>query len=270
MKKIICAILIVSLLTVGAFTLVACNGDSDEKLVTIGYTLYEPMNYEDENGNLIGFDTDLAKAVFDKLGYKVVFKIIDWNNKYIDLNTGSVDCLWNGFTANSADDDGVQRSEKVDFSYNYMLNAQAVVVKTDSSITSASDLVGKTGYAENGSAGEAYANELLGDSGSVSTATKQTDAILQVKTGAAEYAVVDYQLAKSIVGKGDFANLKMIDSLKSESEYYAIGFKKGSDLTAKVNQALVELAADGTIREIAERYGVETSVITDYSDQING
>ncbi len=270
MKKIICTLLIVSMLAVGAFALVACNNNSDEKLVTIGYTLYEPMNYEDENGDLIGFDTDLAKAVFDKLGYKVIFKLIDWNNKYVDLSTGSVDCLWNGFTANAADEDGIQRSEKVDFSYNYMLNAQAVVVKSDSAIATASDLVGKTGYAEKGSAGEGYANDLLAGNGTVSTATKQMDAILQVKTGAAAYAVVDFQLANSIVGKGDYAGLKMIDALKSESEFYAIGFKKGSDLTAKVNAALVELAADGTILELAQKYGVETSVITDYSDQING
>lgn len=268
MKKIVCALLIISVVALGAFSLVACNGDDTDKLVTIGYTLYEPMNYE-ENGVLVGFDTDLAKAVFEKLGYTVQFKLIDWNNKYVDLNAGTVDCLWNGFTANSADDDGIQRSQKVDFSYNYMQNAQAVVVRTDSSIATASDLVGKIGYAEKGSAGESYANELLSGSGSVSTATKQTDAILQVRTGAADYAVVDYQLANSMVGKGDFANLKMVSALESESEFYAIGFKKGSDLTAKVNGALVELAADGTIKALAEKYGVANSVILDYSDQIS-
>ena len=93
---------------------------ADTKTVVVGYTIYEPMNYFDANGKLIGYDTELAEAVFGNLGYKVIFQEIDWSSKYTDLNSGTIDCVWNGFTCNTADDDGILRSDKVDFSYNYM------------------------------------------------------------------------------------------------------------------------------------------------------
>ena len=112
----------------------------EEKTVVVGYTIYEPMNYKDENGKLVGFDTELAEAVFGKLGYKVIFQEIEWSAKYTDLNSGAIDCVWNGFTANTADDDGVARADKVDFSYNYMENRQVIVVKADSTIAAAADL----------------------------------------------------------------------------------------------------------------------------------
>ena len=151
MKKIVC-------LALTLLMLVACFSGcaAGKKTVVVGYTIYAPMNYLDENNQLIGFDTDLAKAVFGKMGYEVIFQEIDWNAKYTDLNSGTIDCVWNGFTCNTADSDGVLRSEKVDFSYNYMENRQVVVVKADSAIASAADLAGKLGAAESGSAGEAY------------------------------------------------------------------------------------------------------------------
>ena len=102
----------------------ACNnatsensGNNNVKTITVGYTDYAPMNYTDDNGELVGFDTELAKAVFSDLGYEVRFKLIDWSNKYMEVNSGTIDCIWNGFTANCADDDGIQRADKVDFSY---------------------------------------------------------------------------------------------------------------------------------------------------------
>ena len=90
---------------------------------------------------------------------------------------------------------------------------------------------------------------------------------MEVNAGTIDYAVVDAQLAKSYAGKGDYQNLVIVDALSSDVEYYAIGFKKGSDLTAKVNQQLEKLAADGTMMKLAEKYGVATTVVTDYSDQ---
>ncbi len=99
-------------------TKTAVETKEEQKTVVIGYTDYAPMNYEDENKVLVGFDTELAKAVFDKMGYKTVFKLINWSERYTELNSGAIQCIWNGFTANSADDDGVARAEKVDFSYN--------------------------------------------------------------------------------------------------------------------------------------------------------
>ena len=261
MKKIL-AVLMALVLVVGCFA--ACG--EKEKTIVVGYTNYEPMNYPDANGELVGFDTELAKAVFENLGYKVVFKEIKWENKYTELEAGTIDCIWNGFTCNTHDDDNVQRSEKVDFSYSYMENLQVVVVKKDSTIKSVEDLNGKVAYAENGSAGETYAKS-LGDDIVFQGVDAQTDALFAVKSGHADFAVLDAQLAKSYCGKGDYENVMIVEGLSSEVEYYAVGFKKGSDLTAKVNEQFVILAADGTIAKLGEKYGVSNSVITDFSDQ---
>lgn len=263
MKKLIAILLAVALLAVG---FAGCaSSKNDKETIVVGYTIYAPMNYLDEAGELIGYDTDLAKAVFENLGYNVVFKEIDWNSKYVDLASGTIDCVWNGFTCNTADDDGVMRSEKVDFSYNYMENRQVIVVKKDAGITSAADLSGKVAAVESGSAGETYAKSFEG----VTTKgfTKQTDCLFEINAGTCDFAVLDAQLAKSYAGKGDYASLSIVEELSSDVEYYAIGFKKGSELTAKVNAELEKLAADGTIAKLAEKYGVANTAITDFSDQ---
>ena len=261
MKKLL-ALLLVLVLAVSCMS--ACQA-SQGKTVVVGYTIYEPMNYLDENNNLIGYDTDLAKAVFEKLGYEVIFQEIDWSSKYTDLDSGTIDCVWNGFTCNTADDDGILRSEKVDFSYNYMENRQVIVAKSDSGIASAADLAGKLAAVESGSAGETYAASFEG--ATIKGFLKQTDCLFEVNAGTADFAVVDAQLAKSYAGKGDYASLMIVEDLSSDVEYYAIGFKKGSELTAKVNEQLEKLAADGTIAKLAEQYGVSTTAITDFSDQ---
>ena len=260
MKKILAFLLVVIM---AACMFAAC--DQSETIV-VGYTVYKPMNYTDDNGEFVGFDTDLAKAVFEKLGYKVIFKEIDWNNKYQELNSGNIDCIWNGFTANSSDSDGVARSEKVDFSYNYMLNKQVVVTTKAlaATVTGFDSFAGKIGAVEEGSAGDSYLKELTG---STKTGfTSQLDALKEVSLGTADFVVLDEQLANAYVGKGDYANLEVVTSLSGDPEYYAIGFKKGSELTAKVNAVLEELAADGTIANIANRYNLVTA-ITDFSDQ---
>ena len=261
MKKLIALLLV---LVLAVFCMSACQA-SQGKTIVVGYTIYEPMNYLDENNNLIGYDTDLAKAVFEKLGYEVIFQEIDWSSKYTDLDSGTIDCVWNGFTCNTADDDGILRSEKVDFSYNYMENRQVIVAKSDSGIASAADLAGKLAAVESGSAGETYAASFEG--ATIKGFLKQTDCLFEVNAGTADFAVVDAQLAKSYAGKGDYASLMIVEDLSSDVEYYAIGFKKGSELTAKVNEQLEKLAADGTIAKLAEQYGVSTTAITDFSDQ---
>ena len=279
MKKIFALVLAMLMM----FSFAACGGnttpettdpatDSDaatdaaaKETVVVGYTIYEPMNYLDENGKLVGFDTELAEAVFGNLGYEVIFQEIEWSSKYTDLDSGTIDCVWNGFTANTADDDGVMRADKVDFSYNYMENRQVVVVKADSGIATAADLNGKFGVAESGSAGEAYAKEFEGVN--FKGFIKQTECLTEISAGTADFAVVDAQLAKSYVGKGDYADLAIVEELSSDVEFYAIGFKKGSLLTANVNAQLEALAADGTISALAEKYGVANTAITDFSDQ---
>ena len=260
MKKLV-AVCFIAVLIMSCFA--GCGGD--KKTVVVGYTIYAPMNYEDENGNLIGFDTELAQAVFSNLGYEVIFQKIDWNSKYTDLNSGTIDCVWNGFTCNTADNDGILRSEKVDFSYNYMENRQVIVVRKDSGIASAADLVGKAGAVEEGSAGESYAAAFEG--AMIKGFTYQTDCLFEVNAGTMDFAVLDAQLAKSYAGQGDYGDLMIVEELSSDVEYYAIGFKKDSELTALVNEQLEKLAADGTIAKLAEKYDVVNTTITDFSDQ---
>ena len=258
MKKILSITLAALMLFALALSFVGC---SDTKSVVIGYTVYAPMNYPDDNGKLIGFDTELAEAVFGKLGYNITFKEIDWNNKYIELNAGTVDCLWNGFTANTADDDGVMRSEKVDFSVNYMLNKQVVVTTSAiaATVTDASSFSGKVGSAEKGSAGYEYLEGF--DGAVIKDNTSQLDALKELSLGTVDFVVLDEQLAKAYVGKGDYTNLVIVESVSGDAEYYAIGFKKGSELTAKVNETLAALSSDGTIAALAEKYGLTNSVL---------
>ena len=273
MKKMMTLVLAILMLTSLLTACGAANGPAETptdaptnaQTIVVGYTIYEPMNYFDDNGKLIGYDTELAEAVFGNLGYQVIFQEIDWSSKYTDLNSGTIDCVWNGFTCNTADDDGILRSEKVDFSYNYMENRQVIIGKADSGIASAADLAGKLAAVESGSAGESYAATFEGVT--VKGFLKQTDCLFEVNAGTADFAVLDAQLAKSYAGKGDYANIVIIDDLSSDVEYYAIGFKKGSLLTANVNAQLEKLAADGTIASLAEKYNVANTAITDFSDQ---
>ena len=251
MKKIfkVMATVLASVFCFGLFA--ACGkGDKNEKTVTVGYTDYAPMNYTDDAGELVGFDTELAKKAFGELGYKVRFKLIEWSNKYSELNSGTIDCIWNGFTANVADDDGIQRSDKVDFSYNYMTNAQCVIrFATGEELTSKEALAGKSVAFESSSAGDSYVSKIEGvnKKGVVS----QMDAVREVNAGTAQYAVVDLLLAKSLAGKNDFANVVINESIVIDAEYYAIGFKKGSELTAQINEKLEAYATNGYLAELA-------------------
>ena len=265
MKKFIAKAVGCILAAVSVFSFAACNTG---KTVTIGYTDYEPMNYEDENGKLVGFDTELAKAVFKDLGYKVRFKLIDWSSKYTEVNSDTIDCIWNGFTANCADpDDGIQRADKVDFSYYYMTNAQCIL-RLDSGVelTDKSQFAGSAIAYEASSAAEGFVADITG--ANLKAVTSQMDAVREVNAGTAQYAVVDLLLAKAVAGKGDFSKLVINTGIEIEAEYYAIGFKKGSDLTAKVNAKLVEYAKSGKLAQLAEKYGLSNQVITDYTDQI--
>ena len=161
MKKIL-AILLAALMIATCFASCAA---AERKTIVVGYTIYAPMNYMDDSGKLVGFDTELAEAVFGKLGYNVTFKLIDWDQKYTELNAGTITCIWNGFTANTADDDGIARADKVDFSYNYMGNKQVIVTKKDAAaaVTATDSLAGKVGAVENSSAGDTYLTQNLYD-----------------------------------------------------------------------------------------------------------
>lgn len=267
MKKII-AIILALVMTMGAMlTMVSCEkkdeGDTAnegaDNVLVCGVTQFDNMN-ELENGVWTGFETEFAIEVGKIIGMEVKFQEIDWAQKYNELNSGAIDCIWNGFTANSSDDD-IKRSDLVDFSYGYMLNQQCIVVKKDNlaNFTTAESLKGKSACVEGGSAGEAYAKSVT-DEKNVIDATAQIDTFKEVSSGLVDFAVVDIILAQNICGKGDYENLAIVDAIELESEIYAVGFKKGSELTAKVNDAIKELYENGKIMEIAKEYGFESRI----------
>ena len=264
MKRIVTTLLAITIILSFVLTLPSCGLKDDVKTITIGYTDYAPMNYEDENGTLVGFDTELAKKMFEELGYEVRFKLIEWGNKYSELDGGTIDCIWNGFTANTADDDGIERSQKVDFSYYYMTNAQCIVKRASAeNITSMSGFDGKTIAFENSSAGQGYVDGIDANINKKGVAT-QMDALLSVKAGTADFAVIDLLLAQSIVGNGDYDTLSINDGIEIPGEYYAVGFRKGSELTEEINDLLIKYAENGYLMELATKYGLENYVITNY------
>ena len=217
------------------------------KLV-IGYTVYEPMNYTDADGNFTGFDTELATAVCEKLGVEPEFVEINWDTKVVELDAKSIDCIWNGMTLT---DDIMANTATTKA---YAKNAQVVVVKDGTDYTSTADLVGKTVVAEAGSAGETAIaeDENLAQADYVSKGV-QTDCLLEVAAGTADAAVLDLTLANAMIGEGtDYANLKIVDELNAEE--YGVAFRKGSDAAAAVDAAFDELKADGTMQALADKY----------------
>ena len=266
MKKYI-ALMLAMLMLVGC--LCACGGkDSGKTKFVVGFdAAFPPYGYQNEQGEYVGFDLSLAEEVCKRNDWELVKKPIDWNSKDQELNTGAVSCIWNGFTYNCADDDGVQRGDKVSFTYAYMNNEQCVVVKKDnlSALNSADALAGKKVSAENGSAGEGCAKTLMGDNGTYIGVTAQMNTLTELSSGNVDFVVIDKTMANSIIGKGDYSELAIADKIEIESEQYAVGFKKGSELTEKVNGAIKELAADGTLAELAEKYGLSNYLITEYN-----
>lgn len=231
---------------------------SKGKLV-IGITIYDPMNYYDNNGTLVGFDTEYAQAVCEKLGLEAEFVEINWDTKEIELNAKSIDCIWNGLTIND------ERRENMDFSDAYIKNMQVVVVKNDNAdkYNTTEALKGMVVSAEAGSAGEKAiaADENLSQAVYVAVG-KQTDALMEVKAGTSDAAVLDYVLAAAMVGEGtDYSELCMVEGVELSVEEYGIGFRKGSTLTEKVNQATAELIADGTLAALAEKYDLSLQLI---------
>ena len=234
----------------------AAAGDSDLDYIkgkgkmTIGYTVYEPMNYTDADGNFTGFDTELATAVCEKLGVEPEFVEINWDTKIVELDAKSIDCIWNGMTLT----DDIQANTACTKAY--AKNAQVVVMKADADYSSTADLVGKTVVAEAGSAGESAINddESLAQAEYVSKSV-QTDCLMEVAAGTADAAVLDVTLASAMIGDGtDYANLAIKDELNAEE--YGVAFRKGSDAADAVNAAFDELKADGTMQALADKYSL--------------
>ena len=216
--------------------------------MTIGYTVYEPMNYTDADGNFTGFDTELATAVCAKLGVEPDFVEINWDTKIVELDAKSIDCIWNGLTLT----DDIKANAAT--TKPYAKNAQVVIVKDGTEYSSTADLVGKTVVAEAGSAGEAAieSDENLAQADYIAK-NVQTDCLMEVAAGTADAAVLDMTLANAMIGEGtDYAGLKIVDELNAEE--YGVAFRKGSDAAEAVNEAFDELKADGTLGALAEKY----------------
>ena len=218
--------------------------------MTIGYTVYEPMNYIDADGNFTGFDTELATAVCEKLGVEPDFVEINWDTKIVELDAKSIDCIWNGMTLT----DEIQANAACTKAY--AKNAQVVVMKSDADYSSTADLVGKTVVAEAGSAGETAISEDAGLSqAEYISKSVQTDCLMEVAAGTADAAVLDLTLATAMIGEGtDYANLAIKDELNAEE--YGVAFRKGSDVAEAVNAAFDELKADGTMQKLADKYSL--------------
>ncbi len=222
----------------------------DKGTMTIGYTVYAPMNYTDENGEFVGFDTELATAVCEQLGVEPEFVEINWDTKIVELDAKSIDCIWNGMTLT---DDIMANTACTQA---YAKNAQVVVMKADAGYTSTADLVGKTVVAEAGSAGETTVqeDENLSQADYVSKSV-QTDCLMEVAAGTADAAVLDLTLASAMIGEGtDYADLAIVDELNAEE--YGVAFRKGSDVAAAVDAAFDALKADGTMQALADKYGL--------------
>ena len=217
----------------------------------IGFTYFEPMNYMDDNGEFVGFETEFATAVCEKLGLTPEFVEINWDAKTMELESQKIDCIWNGMTITPA------LSAALAISDPYIKNYQVVVIRSADAdkFKSTADLAAGTVEAEAGSAGEGAVQD---DENLVKATyqpvTKQTDALLEVKTGKADAAVMDFVLANALVGKADYSDLMVIPDLQLSVEEYGIGFRKDSGAAAKVNEAMVALIEDGTLGKLAEKY----------------
>ena len=279
MRKLFCLILTVMLVFGTAAVFTACGGsgggggggggggdDAGMETFVCGVTIYPPMSDQNPDGSWTGFDTEFAQLVAERLGMNVEFQMIDWSLKFVELDSGAIDAIWNGFTATAMEADGTPRINLADMSYSYMTNTQSVVVREErlAEFTSQEDLMGKTIAVEAGSAGETKAIALVGDDGDTVGAPKQINTFLEVKSGAADGAIIDMILAMEIVGSGDFADLAIAD-IDMGHEVFAIGFRRGDPFRDQVNAVMLDLYNEGTLGDLAEKWGLSDRFTVDTS-----
>ena len=255
MKKYV-AIILTALLLVSA--LAGCSArkettDSEKikaagKLV-VGITDFAPMDYLGDNGEWIGFDADLARAFAESLGVKAEFTVIDWDNKTLELDAGNIDCIWNGMTLT----DGVKAA--METSKPYCGNAQVVVAPKDKA--AGLDYGALTFAVEAGSAAEELAQE---KGWKVASMQSQGDALLEVASGASDACIIDQLMAGAMIGEGtSYPDLVLVERLNAEE--YGVGFRKGSDLAAKLDAFLDGKYKDGTLAQVAQKYGIDVKLI---------
>lgn len=221
--------------------------------LVVGITNFAPMDYQDENGEWIGFDADMAKAFAESLGVEVEFIEIEWGSKIMELKAKTIDCVWNGMTLT----DEVLSS--MECTNAYCNNAQVVIVPADvaDQYQDEASLADLNFAVEDGSAGETEAAAL----GLTCTPVlDQATALMEVASGTCDAAIIDSLMAAAMVGEGTgYENLTYTIGLNSEE--YGVGFRKGSDLAAALNDFFAASYADGTMQACAETYGVQAALI---------
>ena len=264
---VLVAFLVMGSASAGLFDFLGGNSNSrnvtnDNNTFIVGFdAVFPPYGFSDGKGGYQGFDLDLAQEVCNRNNWTLVKQPIDWDAKDSELNSGTIDCIWNGFTING-------REKDYTWSDAYIDNKQVVVVKEDSGINSLDDLKGKTVETQKDSSALAALkgdNKTLGDSFAklVEVADYNTG-IMDLKSGACDAVALDIGVAQYQVSNGNNTGLKILnDSISSEQ--YGIGFKLGNTaLKDQVQKTLDEMYADGTVAKIAENYssyGVPGSLI---------
>ena len=255
-------VFILMMALVMTFVMAACGADdaqSDMEYVkekgtlVVGITEYEPMDYKAENGDWIGFDADMAKAFAESLGVVVEFTVIDWDNKIAEIKGKSIDVVWNGMTLID------EVTSALGTTNPYCKNGQVVVVKKEKAdqIQSEEDLQGLTFAAEAGSAGE---KTLKGMDFEVTAVQTQADALMEVSAGTSDACVIDLIMAGAMIGEGtSYEDLTYTVQLNNEE--YGVALRPVSDLVEALNQFFKDSYADGTMMEIAKKYGVQESII---------
>ena len=260
MKKLFAMVMAI-LMVLGCFAGCVQESGSDLKdiqnkgKIVVGITEYAPMDFKDENGNWTGFDAELATLFAKELGVEIEFFVIaDWGKKFVELETKQIDVIWNGMTIS---DDVLNNTS---CSIPYVLNAQVIVMKADKiaqypDVASMKDL---TIAVENDSAGEDAAKE-AGFTNLVEV-QYQDNALMEVAAGTADACVIDITMANNMTGEGtNYADLAKSFSLTEEE--YGVGFRKDSDVTAKLNEFLKKLMQDGTLQALADKYGLTLAEI---------
>lgn len=225
----------------------------DKGTLIVGITNFEPMDYQNENGEWIGFDADLAKAFAESLGVEVQFQEIEWDNKVFELDGKTIDVVWNGMTLTD------EVLSAMECSNAYCNNAQVVILPADiaEDYPDAASMADLQFAVESGSAGETMAIE---NGFNYTPVVDQATAVLEVSSGTCDAAIIDSLMAAAMVGEGtSYADLTYTINLNSEE--YGVGFRKGSDLAAALNEFFASAWADGTMQELAETYGVSAAVI---------
>ena len=271
--NILCLILVLFLSISGCSS---SNSDSnnkiknDDKTFILGFDAeFPPYGYKDDNGEYVGFDLDLAQEVCDRNGWKLVKQPIDWNSKDMELKSGSIDCIWNGFTYNG-------REDKYTWSTPYVDNSQVVVVRSDSSINKLDDLNNKiVAVQADSSALEALTgddaeekNKELADSfSSLQQVSDYNSAFMNLESGAVDAICMDIGVANyQVKQRGD--TFRILDEQVS-TEQYAIGFKLGNtDLRDKVQSTLLEMLDDGTFEEIAANWNLKDCISLNHDDKV--